>query len=532
MEDTLDCSQFFCANNIDTGIVKTMVATTPQWKLVEFEKTPAGCPIPKKGEVWDPVIGAGPFRPYMVPKGVAVADGVLVMMRLYYELPFEVSGITLAELQKIHGLTQRGRIQRQATKTKRDNGSTVYDVDGNLMTIDETVMRGNKVSDATRFEGRVNEMNFLKHGGSDKKLWFNRLFNGADTPFPAMGAIFAQHWLTSYGYDIHQHNKRLRMNVHRVDETKQKQYKQYYSTELARRESRIKSTPPPQSNPTPGLKLRLNLKIPQKPTPKPLEASDVLIELFNENKGHEESEESENEIPARRKPKKLIRRSEILATINNSVAASFGSPTGDKNDKESNEAVASIPTKTAAELAAEKPAETIETPAPASPNNTTLAPDETAAERAARLRREVAEKSKALEDLQRMQAEAAEQAIAEEKAKSEKAAEERAAADKVAAEEVVAKEVAAELAKTSAKSNRKAADKSLKYSAEIIKYAIGLYLGQRKAEAADKALVGELDEELAPYFGAAFKVTANESQKRKFKEEESDDKRQAKIAKK
>lgn len=124
--------------------MNALASNTSHWKHAEFEKTLAGCPIPKSGEVWDPVIGSGPFRPYMVPKGVLVADGVLVMMRLYYELLFNVSGITLADLQQIHGLDQKGRAQRLETKTQRSHGSTVYDVNNNLMTIDGTAMRGNR----------------------------------------------------------------------------------------------------------------------------------------------------------------------------------------------------------------------------------------------------------------------------------------------------------------------------------------------------------------------------------------------------
>ncbi|KFY51907.1 hypothetical protein V496_08738 [Pseudogymnoascus sp. VKM F-4515 (FW-2607)] len=527
MEDTIHVSLFLRDNNpMSAEAAKTLARKIPQWKFFEFEKTPAGCPIPEEGEVWDPVIGAGPSRPYMVPKGVTVADGVLVMMRLYYELPFEFSGITLVELQKIHGLTKGGRIQRLATKTKRDNGSTVYDVDGNLMKIDETVMRGNKVSDVTRPPGHVNETNFLKPGGSDKKLWFNRLFNGADTPLAVEGAAFAQHWLTQYGYDIRKQNKRLGMDVRRIDETKKKRYEQLYSEELARRGRRIQSGPP-HANSASGLKLRLS----QKSESEPPKAPTVLMES-NEESNLEECEESEDDMPITRKPRKLIPRSEVSAKVGNVLADSFEVPSGDKNNKESNEEVASILPGTAVEPPTEKSPKTLENAAPTSPDNITLAPAETASERAARLRREVAEKSKALEDLQKLQAEAAEQAIAEEKAKSEKAAEERAAANKAAAEDAVAKEAAAELARASAESNKKAANKTLKYSVEIIKFAISTYLSQRKAEAADRTLVGKLDEELVQYFGGALKVTAGESQKRKLQEEESENKRQAKVARK
>lgn len=81
----MDYSHFFPNDNhpLDHRAAKKTSSRVKQWKLVEFEKTPAGFPVPKEGEVWDPVIGAGPFRPYMVPKGVAVSDGVLIMLRLY-----------------------------------------------------------------------------------------------------------------------------------------------------------------------------------------------------------------------------------------------------------------------------------------------------------------------------------------------------------------------------------------------------------------------------------------------------------------
>lgn len=537
MDEVIDYPRYFTTNNpLTETAAKELASKVEQWKLVEFERTPAGCPISKEGEVWDPVIGAGPFRPYMAPKGVAVADGVLVMMRFYYELPTSVSGITLADLQKIHGFTQRGRIQRRVTKTPRDNGSTVYDADGNLMTIDETVMRGNKTSDALRFPGPFNETNFLEQHGSDKQVWFNRLFNGADTPLPLEGAAFAQHWLTNYGCDIPRRSEFLGQNVRRVDEAKQERYKQYYSTALGRRGKRTESTSEPKPKPAPSIKLRLNLNTAQNPKPKPLEAPAVLIEP-NEDKDREESEESEEEIPIARKRRKLISRPEIFARVNNLVAASFRDPSRDQNNKEGgNEEVASALTKTAAEAAIEKSAETLENSALTSLNNTILAPAETSAEIAARLGREIAEKSKALEDLQRKEAEASKQAIAEAKAEAEKAAEERAAAEKAAAEKADAEkaaagEAAAKLVKASTESNRKSANKSLKYNSEIIKYAISAYFSQRKADAADKTLVRKLDKELASYFGGAFKVTASESQKRKFKEDESDDERPVKVAK-
>ena len=63
---------------------------------------------------------------------------------------------------------------------------------------------------------------------------------------------------------------------------------------------------------------------------------------------------------------------------------------------------------------------------------------------------------------------------------------------------------------------------------ESIKHTITAYLALRKAEAADKTLVENLDEELAPYFRDGLNVDTSEPQKRKFKEEESNDKETSK----
>ena len=290
MDVATDYSQFFIKP--DDTVAKNLASRVEQWKLVEFEKTPAGCPIPKEGEAWDPVIGAGPFRPYMVPKGVAVADGVLVMIRLYCKLPYNISDIAQVDLQKIHGFTRKGRIQRQLAKTPRDSGSIVYDVDGNLMTIDETVMRGSNVSDATRLPGRVNETNFLNQQGPDKNLWFNRLFNGVDTQFPGIGAAFAHHWLTTYGCDSPKDSEGLDPNVRSTGETKQERYKQYYSSALARREKGTKSTSSAKQKKPPNLTIRLNLKTAQKPNPNPLKAPAILMEPYEGN----DREKSESEL--------------------------------------------------------------------------------------------------------------------------------------------------------------------------------------------------------------------------------------------
>jgi hypothetical protein len=373
MEDAIDCSLFLREHNnpMPAKVVNAIASRAQQWKHVKFEKTPAGCPIPKEGEIWDPVIGAGPFRPYMVPKGVPVADGVLVMMRLYYQLPPSISGITLAELQEIDGFSQTGKIEPEVVDTRRYNGSTVYDVDGKIMTIDEVVMRGNSALDARRRPGFTNETNFLKPGGLEKQLWFNRLFNGADTPTPGLGAAFAQQRLTDYGYYIHEDNQHPNLNGPRVDPSKQERSKLYYSILLSRCNGPLETTSPIEPKSAPSLKLRLNLKTAQK-------AQDVLVEnnedkdcaeseLSELSESSEESEESEfsEEMAIIVKRRKLIPRSEIATKLNNSVVASFGNPSGDKNNEESNEKAVSAPTNSLPEPEVKKALNTLEPPLPA-----------------------------------------------------------------------------------------------------------------------------------------------------------------------
>lgn len=138
----------------------------------------------------------------MVPKGVAVNDGEIAMMHLYYELPLVFYGITEDQIQDIYG----------SNPFKTNNGHTVYDADGNLIMINRRVMRGNKLSNQIRYPGLINETNFITQPGSEKQLWFNRLFNGADTELPGMGAAFAHNWLTKYSSHI-KYNEDHEMNA-------------------------------------------------------------------------------------------------------------------------------------------------------------------------------------------------------------------------------------------------------------------------------------------------------------------------------
>lgn len=419
IEDSIDGSRFLrdYGNPVCAGVVNALASNTSHWKDVGFDKTPVGCPIPKVGEGWDPVISSRPFRPYIAPKGVLVADGVLVMMRLYYELPSNVSGITLADLQQINGFDQQGRVQRLEMKTQRAHESTVLDVNGNLMTIDGTVMRGNKALDARRHPGPTNETNFLKGGGVDKQLWFNRLFNGANNPSLGIGAAFAQKSLTDYGYYIH--NDDLN-SVRHVDATRQERYKQYYSTTLARRYGSIERILPPNPKSAQNLKLRLNMKIAENTKPKPGSAPAVSIQS-NEDK---EREGSEEDMPVVRKRRKPMSGSEISAKANDLVADSLRGCIRDKNNKEGNEEIVSGSTRAFARLSTEKALNMPETPALVPINNITPAPVETSAERAIKVKKELVARTKEVEEMKRELKEIEEMAAAE-KAAAEEAAKRR-----------------------------------------------------------------------------------------------------------
>ncbi|OBT92824.1 hypothetical protein VE01_09083 [Pseudogymnoascus verrucosus] len=480
----------------------------------------------------DPVIGGGPFRPYMVPRGVPVSDGVLVMMRLFSLLPFQVYGASRSDLQKIHGFTKTGTMQRRDSgadglaKLPQNNGSTVYDAGDYLITIDQTVMRGDKDEDATNPPGPINECTFIYQLGLKHQHWFNRLFNGADTASLEKGAAFAQDWLTKYSSNIMEYDRVLGINVRRQDNSKVAQY-EHYIRDYYYSEIHTRSTEYPKPKLAPTIKLMLPLKAAQKPKRKPKPDMAGLAESDKKNNG----EGSKREMALAGEPGNLLPRPEVPAVAKKPRIYS-AEESNESENKESEVKAVSTPAKTVTELAAEKSPPTVEKSMLARPNNMAPTPAETATERITRLRREVEEKSKALEDLRRMEADAAEQAIAEAKAEVKKATMERAAVERAAAEKAVAQEAAAKLAKEKAKLNTGAADNSLKLTGETVKYAIGAYLAQRRSGTADKTLVGKLNDELAPYFHAALNVFANDPQKRKLTEEESDDERLAKIAKK
>ncbi|KFY26048.1 hypothetical protein V493_04292 [Pseudogymnoascus sp. VKM F-4281 (FW-2241)] len=519
--DVKDYSLFFHESKpFSEAVPGNLVYRVAQWKVVEFEKTPAGCPIPKKGEIWDPVIGAGPFRPYMVPKGAAVSEGVQLMLKLYDSLPFRINEATQLDLQKLRGTT---RHKKPGVDVAAVGGAAVYDADGNLMTINMVVMRGNKASDATRRPGIVNETNFLiQLGLKERQLWFNRIFNGADSPDPLPGASFARDWLMRYA----SHNDGLDLNIRRVDGAKQELNGQDYSTELARRRNIILSTVPAE------LYFVLSPKRASNPKTQPNPSSASKLKLIVKMK-----------IPS----EKLILFLKATAPVKKPGTSGLKEPQKNKDGEDGQ--VESALTKTG--LKGEKTANTVVVSAAMSPNNITPTPIESSIERAARVRKELAARTKEIEDITRELKEIEEKAAAEkiaaekataekeatEKAAAEKAAKEKAVAEKAAAEKVgaerrAAKKAAIQLAKESDESNRKAADNSLKYTGETIKNAISAYLAQLKAEAVDKTLVGNLDKELAPYFRDALNVAASEPQKRKIEDGDSDDKRLVKVAKK
>ncbi|KFZ18978.1 hypothetical protein V501_00880 [Pseudogymnoascus sp. VKM F-4519 (FW-2642)] len=414
VHDAAGYSVFFHDNKPSSeAAAEALAAGVAQWKLVKFEETPAGCPIPQKGNYGIQSLALDRFVRTWFRKALPLID----------------------------------------------SGNTVYDADGNLITMDGRVMRGNE-------------------------LWFNRIFNGADDPDPLKGASFAQDWLTKYVSYV-KDNDGLDTNVRRVDRAKRDLYERYYSAELDRRRLSVKIrlrfgnkrkptpdlNPTPNSNSTPKRKL-VKLKLP----------SEKLMLFPNATTGAKMTGTAASKKPPREKY------------------------------SESGQVELAL-TKTG--LEAEKASKKLKNSAPASPKNIAPAPVETPTETVTKLRREIA-------GIQRMAAGAEGKAVAEENAVSEKAAVKKADAEKVAAK----------LAGANAESNRKTADRTLKCVSESIKHAISGYLAQRKAEAADKTLVGKLDEELAPYFQDALNVTASKTQKRKIRQEEIDDERPAKIAKK
>ncbi|KFY82965.1 hypothetical protein V498_08373, partial [Pseudogymnoascus sp. VKM F-4517 (FW-2822)] len=241
----------------------------------------------------------------------------------------------------------------------------------------------------------------------------------------------------------------------------------------------------------------------------------------NEKKRGKESKE---EMTLAHKPGKLLPCPEDPTGVRKMRIPAVGE--SDEEQESSMEVVSTLTT-TAAGPAAEKSAETLKNPSLPPPCSITPTSSGTATQKLAKMKKELTARTKEVEDMRRMVAEVEEKAIAE-----EKAAAERAAAEKAAEEKAVTERAAAELAKANAEANSKTVGKSLKYTVESIKYSISAYLAQRKAEAADKTLVGKLDEELTPYFRDALSTTAIELQKRKFNDEESDDGRPSKAAKK
>lgn len=458
----------------------------------------------------------------MVPKGVAVADGVLLMMRLYSGLP---SGPSRGDLQKICGFTLKGTIRRRQgsgaggiSEEPSGNGSTVYDSDGNLMTLDHTVMRGNSAADATRTPGLVNEGNFSYQRGPSHQRWFNRHFNGADTESPLEGAAFAQLWLKRYT------SRGPRRYIRRIAETKLELYEEYYSEELCRREKttpntldlKINLAPNPNSAPKRELILKLKLPprmlmlFPKVTTPRNRLGAATLAEL---DEGGDDGQ-GEKEIPLAHKLGKRPSRLKIPARVKPPEIYALEESNEDTDDEESREKMGSAPTKT---HAADISAGNLENLALPPPKDMSPVAAVTATETLTKMKRELTAREREVEDMRRMVAEAEEKAIAEEK---------------IAAEKAAAEEAASKLAKETAQLNTDAAGKTLKNIGRSIKYGIAAYIAQRKAEAADKTLVGKLDEELMLHFQEGLSIIANEPQKRKHEDGESENMRPTKVPKK
>lgn len=202
---------------LDADEAAELAAKVKPHRLVNYELTPAGCPRPANGGGWSPVLGSGPLRPWMVPTQCLLADWVVCALRILSKLPFKVPGAVAGSDLKERGgwgFNGKGGIQgrdgKASSKTAGRCGMTLYDAQGNIMTLDSVEMRGQLPEDADRPAGLITESNFLSQQG-DRGLWFNVFYHGAHTSDAKEGKAFGQHWLDEFAtFNLSDHNPHTR----------------------------------------------------------------------------------------------------------------------------------------------------------------------------------------------------------------------------------------------------------------------------------------------------------------------------------
>lgn len=166
------------------------------WKAVEYAKTPAGCPAkPGSEDIWDPVFGSSPFRYEMVPHGCQLSDAAVIMLKLQSN-DDEFDPKSLSEFKGFNKngciITSKGTIKR---RKQTRCGSTLRDLDGDLMTVEGIVMRGDGRNDQFRDPGNITEDNFGKQDLRRLILWHNRYIHGVDTNDLHLAQEYSKRWL-------------------------------------------------------------------------------------------------------------------------------------------------------------------------------------------------------------------------------------------------------------------------------------------------------------------------------------------------
>ncbi|OBT57245.1 hypothetical protein VE04_04663 [Pseudogymnoascus sp. 24MN13] len=168
---------------------------------VPYEKTPAGCPV-TPGQLWNPVLGSGPFRVKMVPEGCPLSDGVSsFLVLLPNDGPRMIATSHLAKYK--YNFNKKGHIRKHffsksplAMDMDHKIGKCGYalrDATGKIMNIDSIIMRGDSPHDQGLGPGTVNERNFKQQTGFQK--WFNELLYGAKTDDVGAAKAFAEKWM-------------------------------------------------------------------------------------------------------------------------------------------------------------------------------------------------------------------------------------------------------------------------------------------------------------------------------------------------